>query len=452
MSTSPTISVEKHLYLETFGCQMNESDSERLLGFLSPLGYRRVDNCKTANLIILNTCSVRDKAEQKVYSALGRFKTLKETNAELIIALCGCVAQQQGEKLLERVPYLDLVIGTNNIHRVGELLQEVRSRNKRFAATSLSGIIDKDEYRAQGTDGSLKAFVSIMRGCDNYCTYCIVPYTRGHEVSRETGSIIREIEGLAVKGVREVMLLGQNVNSYRDSAAGLSFVDLLRKVARIDGIWRIRFVTSHPRDLSPELIRLFGEEEKLCRHLHLPVQSGSDRVLKRMRRGYTIEQYLDKVTMVQELYPDMALTTDIIVGFPGESEEDFEATMALIKRVRYDNIFSFMYSPRPGTIAADYEDMVPLAEKKRRLAALQSLQSRITIERGNALVGRAEKVLVEGVSKQSDEELTGRTSSNRVVNFPAPTEKLGSIIDIRIVKAYQHSLRGTYKEWKTYAT
>ncbi|MFQ5354492.1 MAG: tRNA (N6-isopentenyl adenosine(37)-C2)-methylthiotransferase MiaB, partial [Thermodesulfobacteriota bacterium] len=407
-----------------------------------------------AGLIILNTCSVRDKAEQKVYSALGRFRPMKEANPGLIIALCGCVAQQEGERLLARLPYLDLVIGTNNIHKIGELLRDAVSRNKRVAATSFNGIIEEDEYRSPVQSGSLKAFVSIMRGCDNYCSYCIVPYTRGHEVSRRAADIIEEIEGLSRDGVREVMLLGQNVNSYRDSGAGLSFVELLRRVARIDGIWRIRFVTSHPRDLSPELIRLFGEEEgeKLCRHLHLPVQSGSDRILELMRRGYKAGEYLEKVAMLQDLYPEMALTTDIIVGFPGETEEDFEATMALVRRVRFDNIFSFMYSPRPGTIAADFKDHLPLAEKKRRLAALQALQSSITMERGRVLVGRVENVLVEGASKQSSEELTGRTSQNRVVNFPAPAEKEGSIIDVHITEAYQHSLRGTYKEWKAYVT
>ncbi|MFQ5427719.1 MAG: tRNA (N6-isopentenyl adenosine(37)-C2)-methylthiotransferase MiaB [Thermodesulfobacteriota bacterium] len=452
MGILPQENLKKTVFLETFGCQMNESDSERLLGFLSSLGYEQVSDYNKADLIMLNTCSVRDKAEQKVYSALGRFRPLKETRPGLIIALCGCVAQQQGEKLLQRIPYLDLVIGTNNIHKIGELLLEARSRNKRVAATSFSGIIEEDEYRDATRRDSLKAFVSIMRGCDNYCSYCIVPYTRGHEVSRKAADIIDEIKRLCRDGVREVMLLGQNVNSYRDSGAGLAFVDLLRMVARIEGIWRIRFVTSHPRDLSPELIRLFGEEEKLCRHLHLPVQSGSDRVLKLMRRGYKVSEYLGKAAMLQEMYPDMALTTDIIVGFPGETEEDFEATMALIRRLGFDNIFSFMYSSRPGTLAAGFEPTVPLEEKKRRLAALQALQSSITLQRGNQLVGSIENVLVEGASKLREEEFTGRTSQNRVVNFSAPIEKEGSLIDVQITEAYQHSLRGTYREWKTYAT
>ncbi len=452
MDTPSLIVPEKSVFLETFGCQMNESDSERLLGFLRDLGYTRVETPGDADLIILNTCSVRDKAEQKVYSALGRFKHLKEENPGLIIALCGCVAQQEGERLLQRVPYLDLVIGTSNIHRVGQLLEEAGLRNKRVAAISLSGIIDTDEYGSASRTNGLKAFVSIMRGCDNYCSYCIVPYTRGHEVSRDAADIIGEIRRLCLNGVREVMLLGQNVNSYRDKSAGINFVDLLRGVAEIDGIERIRFVTSHPRDLSPALIRLFGEEPKLCRHLHLPVQSGSDPVLQRMRRGYRVDEYLAKVTRLQDLYPDIALTTDIIVGFPGETEEDFERTLTLIRRVGFDNIFSFKYSPRPGTAAADYEPAVPMAEQKKRLAALQALQSKITIKRGRDLVGRVESVLVEGVSKLSGEELTGRTASNRVVNFAAPPEVQGRVIDVLITEAHEHSLRGTYKEWKAYAT
>ncbi|MFQ5480877.1 MAG: tRNA (N6-isopentenyl adenosine(37)-C2)-methylthiotransferase MiaB [Thermodesulfobacteriota bacterium] len=452
MSIPSVHTQEKSVFLETFGCQMNESDSLRLLGFLSSLGYKRVPYHNKADLIILNTCSVRDKAEQKVYSALGRFKHLKESNPGLIIVLCGCVAQQEGERLLQRMPYLDLVIGTGNIHKIGQLLHEAANKNKRVAATSLNGIIDTDEYGTPISGTALKAFVSIMRGCDNYCSYCIVPYTRGHEVSRDAADIIGEIRSLSETGVREVMLLGQNVNSYRDKKAGLTFVDLLRGVAKIEGIRRIRFVTSHPRDLSPALIRLFGEEPKLCRHLHLPVQSGSDRILKLMRRGYRVEDYLAKVAMVQKLYPDMALTTDIIVGFPGETTEDFEETLALIRSLSFDNIFSFKYSTRPGTRAADFEHQVPEGEKKRRLAALQALQSRITLERGKSLVGSVMSVLVEGASKQSSEELTGRTASNRVVNFSAPIETEGSIIDILITGAYQHSLRGTYKELKAYAT
>jgi len=448
---------KKGVFLETFGCQMNESDSARLLGFLSQSGYERVQRAIYADLIILNTCSVRDKAEQKVYSALGRFKTLKETNPALIIALSGCVAQQEGARLLERVPYLDLVIGTANIHKICELLDEVSGRNKRLAATSLNGIIEQSEYSSLAhSPGSLKALVSIMRGCNNYCSYCIVPYTRGEEVSRSSEAILSEIKALSEAETREVMLIGQNVNSYMDRRSGMNFTELLLEIARIDAIKRIRFVTSHPRDLSAELIEAFGTEKKLCRHLHLPVQSGSDHILQLMRRGYKADDYLKKVEKIQALYGDMALTTDIIVGFPGESEADFQATMDLVKRVRYDNIFSFKYSPRPGTKAAGYDGQVPEDEKKARLAALQKLQREITTERGRVLVGTTAEVLVEGPSKLNAHELSGRTAGNRVVNFPLPAEyskivKAGEFIDVLIVEAYQNSLRGIIKNGEAYA-
>ncbi len=448
---------KKGVFLETFGCQMNESDSARLLGFLSHSGYERVERAIYADLIILNTCSVRDKAEQKVYSALGRFKTLKETNPALIIALSGCVAQQEGAKLLERVPYLDLVIGTANIHKICELIDEVSGRNKRLAATSLNGIIEQSEYSSFAhTRGSLKALVSIMRGCNNYCSYCIVPYTRGEEISRSSKAILSEIKALSETGTREVMLIGQNVNSYKDRRAGMNFTELLLEIARIDAIKRIRFVTSHPRDLSAELIEAFGTEKKLCRHLHLPVQSGSDHILQLMRRGYRADDYLKKAEKIQALYGDMALTTDIIVGFPGESEADFQATMDLVRKVRYDNIFSFKYSPRPGTKAAGYDGQVAEEEKKARLAALQKLQREITASHGIALVGTTAEVLVEGPSKLNAHEFSGRTAGNRVVNFPPPAEcsktvKAGELIDVLIVEAYQNSLRGIIKNGEAYA-
>jgi len=448
---------KKGVFLETFGCQMNESDSARLLGFLSQSGYERVSRAIYADLIILNTCSVRDKAEQKVYSALGRFKTLKDTNPSLIIALSGCVAQQEGARLLQRLPYLDLVIGTANIHKICELLDEVSIPNKRLAATSLNGIIEKNEYSSLAhSPGSLKALVSIMRGCNNYCSYCIVPYTRGVEVSRDAEAILSEIRVLSDAGTREVMLIGQNVNSYRDRRSGMNFTELLLEIARIDAIKRIRFVTSHPRDLSAELIEAFGREKKLCRHLHLPVQSGSDQILQLMRRGYTAGEYLEKVKKIQALYGDMALTTDIIVGFPGESQADFEATIDLVRRVRYDNIFSFKYSPRPGTKAAGYDGQVSEDEKKARLAALQKLQREITAARGLALVGATEEVLVEGPSKLNAHELCGRTAGNRVVNFPSLAErskivKAGELVDVLIVEAYQNSLRGIIKNGEAYA-
>ncbi len=444
----------RKVYIETFGCQMNESDSDRLLGFLSRLGFERTGESSTADLIVLNTCSVRDKAEQKVYSTLGRFRSLKEERPGLVIVLAGCVAQQEGERLLRRIPYLDLVIGTASIHRIGELLEGIGDGNKRLAATTLSGIIEHDEYGVSAKASPVRSFVSIMRGCNNYCTYCIVPYTRGPEASRPAAEILGEVRALARQGTREVTLLGQNVNSYRDPSGGLGFPALLRRVVAIDGIRRVRFVTSHPRDLSDELIGLFGEEEKLCRHLHLPVQSGSDRVLAAMKRDYTSGQYMAKIEKLKALYPDMAITTDIIVGFPGEQRADFEATMDLVRAVEYDNIFSFKYSPRPGTLAAGYEDHVEDAEKSARLSLLQETQREITMRRGLALVGTIQEVLVEGTSKRDDTDLTGRTETNRVVNFPASSTEAGpgDMVEVIITSAYQHSLRAVSRKEGAYAT
>src|SRR3990172_5183730 len=342
------------VFLETFGCQMNENDSERMLGLLKGISYERTQDPLQADLILINTCSIRDKAEQKVYSTLGRYKILKKARPGLIIGVGGGVAQQQGEKLLKRAPHLDIVFGPHNVHRLRELLLEADS-GQRVVATRLTETIDAEEYGVAGSSSGEKAFVSIMRGCNNFCSYCIVPYTRGREVSRQSADIITEIEGAARGGVKEVTLLGQNVNSYGASGGGaVSFPELLMMVCRVDGIKRVRFMTSHPKDIGSELIELFGQEKKLCRHLHLPVQSGSDRVLEKMGRGYTSSGYLSKIEQIKALYPDMSFTSDIIVGFPGETDADFQATMGLLRTARFDNIYSFMYSPRPNTRAAGF--------------------------------------------------------------------------------------------------
>ena len=433
------------VFLETFGCQMNENDSERMLGLLKGLSYARTEDPFKADLILINTCSIRDKAEQKVYSLLGRYKELKKDKPGLIIGVGGCVAQQQGERLLKRAPHLDIVFGPQNVHKLRELLLEA-DNGHRVVATRQSETIDPEEYGVTPVESGEKAFVSIMRGCDNFCSYCIVPYTRGREVSRQSSDILREIEGLVSKGVVEVTLLGQNVNSYGTGGGGdVSFPELLKKVCRVDGIKRVRFVTSHPKDISDELIYLFAEEPRLCRHIHLPVQSGSDEVLSRMGRSYTVEQYLSKVDLIKKLYPDMAITTDIIVGFPGETDADYEATMALLRRVRFDNIFSFMYSPRPNTRAAGYTDQVPVEIRSERLQLLQEEQKGITVARNKALVGKAMEVLVEGASKADPDELMGRTSCWRIVNFPAPAgvkAKPGCLIEVSITDAFPSSLRG----------
>lgn len=439
---------EKLVFLETFGCQMNDNDSERMLGILKGINFARTDDPASADLILINTCTVRDKAEQKVYSTLGRYKELKKDRPGLIIGVGGCVAQQQGEKLLKRAPHLDIVFGPHNVHRLRELLLEADS-GQRVVATRLTETIDADEYGVSQSVSGIKAFVSIMRGCNNFCSYCIVPYTRGREVSRQSADIISEIEAASLSGVKEVTLLGQNVNSYGTSGGGdVSFHELLRMVSAVSGIKRVRFVTSHPKDISEELIELFGTEKKLCRHLHLPVQSGSDAVLERMGRGYTRAAYLKMIDKIKKLYPDMSVTTDIIVGFPGETEGDFEATMGLLRTVRFDNIFSFMYSPRPDTRAASFDGQLAPEVRTERLQILQEEQKAITFARNREKVGRAMEVLVEGPSKADPDELMGRTSCNRIVNFASPPgieTGPGAVIEVLVTDAYPNSLRGRAK-------
>lgn len=431
----------KRVFLETFGCQMNDNDSERILGFLKNISYIRTSEPSDADLIILNTCSVRDKAEQKVYSALGRFRELKEERPGLIVGVAGCVAQQEGQKLLKRAPYLDLVFGPHNIHKLPDLIGEISEKRARLVAVEQSASIDENEYGLISALGE-KAYVSIMRGCDNFCSYCIVPYTRGREVSRESADILDEVTRLVESGVQEVTLLGQNVNSY-GAGADVSFPELLRLVAGVDGIRRVRFVTSHPKDISEELIYLFGEELKLARHMHLPVQSGSDRVLKEMGRGYTASGYATKVQLIKRLYPDMAITTDIIVGFPGETEAEFEETMALLMALRFENVFSFMYSPRPLTRAASFVGQLPLDVRSERLQRLQDAQREITLARNLELVGRRVEVLVEGTSKSDGSRFSGRTSCNRIVNFPYDgINGPGAFVEVVVTEAYPNSLRG----------
>ncbi len=440
--------MEKYVYIETFGCQMNDDDSERMLSFLKDDNFTLCSTPNEADLILLNTCSVREKAEHKVYSMLGRFRSLKEENPELIIGVTGCVAQQAGERLIERAPYLDMVIGTHNIHNLVKLLgKKEKGKKLRIVATELKEDITREEYRVSMPLASkVKATVSIMRGCDNYCTYCIVPYVRGPEMSRAAEDIIAEVKELTKSGVTEVTLLGQNVNSYK---GGVGFTELLKLVCGVGELKRVRFVTSHPKDLSRELIELFNTEPKLCRQIHLPLQSGSNSVLQAMKRGYTVESYMEKVHALRSLYPSISLTTDIIVGFPGESEEDFRMTMDAIEDVGYDNIFSFVYSQRPGTVAAELEESLSDSEKKERLYELQKLQKEITASKQSALVGKIVEVLVEGESKASKQELSGRTECNKVVNFSLDDTGtfdkdniVGSIIQLKITDAFTNSLRG----------
>ena len=357
----------KKLYLQTYGCQMNQYDSERIAQVMSRVDYERTDCIETADLVLLNTCSVRDKAEQKVYSALGRWKELKEQRENVIIGVGGCVAQQEGANLLRRVPHLDLVFGTHNIHKLPEMVERVqasRSRPVEIAFYRNPSYMEDSDGRIQ-VEGA-KAFVTIMQGCNKVCSFCIVPHVRGREVSRPSASIIAEIESLVRRGVKEVMLLGQNVNSYGKTQSGeLSFAELLSRVNAVEGLQRIRFTTSHPQDLSPELIEAFATLDKLCEHLHLPVQSGADSVLLRMRRGYTRDEYLARMERLRKRCPNVALSTDIIVGFPEETDAEFADTLEMLKQVEYDEIFSFVYSPRPQTVSAKiYDDDVDDEIKK----------------------------------------------------------------------------------------
>lgn len=449
---------------------MNENDSERIIGLLRHLNCKITDSSDKADIVIFNTCSIRDKAEQKVYSALGRLKKLKRQKPDLIIGVGGCVAQQEGGRLLKRAPHLDVVFGTHNIHRLPDLIKEVEAARSRLVATEFFNSIEDEESfdytyvkdDIEHSSGMVKASVTIMRGCDNFCSYCIVPYVRGREMSRKSGDILQEAKRLAKAEVKEITLVGQNVNSYGNNGADISFPELLRRICRVDGIERIRFITSHPKDMSEELIRLFGEEEKLCRHMHLPLQSGSQVILERMKRGYTKEDYLGKILRLKTLYPDMAITTDIIVGFPGETESDFLDTMSLIKEIEFDNIFSFKYSPRQETMAASFGDQILEGVKEKRLIILQEAQKEITLRKNQKMIGRIMNVLVEGKGKAAGMEsaalngvtqFTGRTSCNKVVNLhtkdfsaganlSADEKLIGRLVAVKIMSASPNALFG----------
>ena len=435
----------KKLFLQTFGCQMNQYDSERIARVMGRMDYALTDLVENADLILLNTCSVRDKAEQKVYSALGRLKEIKEQRAGVIIGVGGCVAQQEGEALLRRVPHLDLVFGTHNIHKLPEIVEQVQTLENRPVETAFY----RDPSYMEDPEGTTevqggKAFVTIMQGCNKVCSFCIVPHVRGREVSRPSGKILREVESLADQGVVEVMLLGQNVNSYGKMTPGeLSFAELLGRVNAIDGIERIRFTTSHPQDLSPDLIEAFAELAKLCEHLHLPVQTGSDGVLSRMRRGYTRAEYLDRIERLRARRPEVALSTDIIVGFPGETDDEFGATLELLEQVGYDEIYSFTYSPRPQTVSAKlYDDGIPDDTKRDRLSRVQSLQREISLRKNRERIGGIEEILVEGRSKLKNGQIMGRTRSNRIVNAFGPESLKGALVAARITGATATSLIG----------
>lgn len=435
----------KRLYIQTYGCQMNQYDSERIARVLGRVDYVATESIENADLILLNTCSVRDKAEQKVYSSLGRWKELKEQREGVVIGVGGCLAQQEGERLLKRVPHLDLVFGTHNIHKLPEMVEQVQTWRTRPAETAFyrdPSYMEDAECRTH-VQGS-KAFVTIMQGCNKVCSFCIVPHVRGREVSRPSEKIIAEVECLVRQGVKEVMLLGQNVNSYgKTSPREINFAELLCRVNAIPGLERIRFTTSHPQDLSPELIEAFATLEKLCEHLHLPVQSGSDSVLARMRRGYNCKEYLHRIRLLNDRCPEVALSTDIIVGFPGETDDEFQSTLELLRQVEYDEIFSFTYSPRPQTVSAKlYDDDVPNEIKKDRLKKVQSLQREVSLRKNRERIGAVEEILVDGQSKLKNGQIMGRTRTNRIVNLLGPEALVGSLVSIRITGASANSLVG----------
>jgi len=429
----------KGVFLQTFGCQMNERDSERVLALLMEQGYRIVSLPEEADLIVINTCTVRKKPEHKVYSLLGRFKRLKEKKPQLKIVVMGCLAQQEGEMLLERFPQVDMVLGPDRVDEFTKGLEKAIDGDR----VCMIGFKEDPSQRVLLPPfRSPRAYVNIMQGCDNFCSYCVVPYVRGPEKSRPSQEILKEVRLLAKEGVKEVILLGQNVNAYGKKSPGeLSFVELLRKIAEIPGIERIRFTTSHPKDLSEELILAFKEIPQLCEHIHLPFQAGSNKILKMMRRGYTREEYLQKVERLREVVPEIAITADVIVGFPGEEEEDFEKTLDLIERVRFDGLFSFKYSPRKGTLASRWPDDVPEPIKARRLEKLQSLQRKITLEKNKALEGKVLEVLVDGCGEREG-QLRGRSRCNRVVNFMGPLDLIGKIVWVKIKEGLPNCLRG----------
>ena len=424
----------KKLYLQTYGCQMNQYDSERIAQILGRMDYERTEHIETADLILLNTCSVRDKAEQKVYSALGRWKELKDRREGVIIGVGGCVAQQEGANLLRRMPHVDLVFGTHNIQKLPQMLEQVRrsqSRPVEIAFYRDPSYMDDPEGRTR-VEGA-KAFVTIMQGCNKVCSFCIVPHVRGREVSRPSAKILVEIEALARQGVKEVMLLGQNVNSYGKTSPGeLSFAELLGRVNGIEGLQRIRFTTSHPQDLSPELIEAFATLKKLCEHLHLPVQSGADSVLSRMRRGYTRDEYLARINRLRKRCPNVALSTDIIVGFPGETDAEFANTLEMLR-----------HSPRPQTVSAKiYDDDVADVIKKARLQEVQSLQKEIALRKNRASIGNVEEILIDGKSRLKNGQIMGRTRANRIVNLTGDETLVGSLLPVRIIGATANSLIG----------
>jgi tRNA-2-methylthio-N6-dimethylallyladenosine synthase len=433
---------EKKFFIETFGCQMNHHDSEKVAGALTKMGYTATEKASEADLLLLNTCNIREKANQKVLSRLGSIQKSYGTKDMVRVGLLGCMAQMEGEKIFRKAPNVDLVVGSSSYSFLPRLIAQVEQGIPHVIDVTQ----DKDrlfETYTQSRENPYKAYVTIMEGCNRFCTFCVVPYTRGPERSRPSTQILSEVSRLASEGYQEIMLLGQTVNSWSDPAGEVpSFAELLRQVAAITGIRRVRFTSPHPSDFHPEIVEVIENVPAVCNQVHLPVQSGSNSVLRRMKRDYTREEYLRRAAMIQKGEREIALSTDIIVGFPGESQKDFEQTLSLMEEVQYDAIFSFKYSPRPGTEAYSFEDLPPEEEQGRRLMVLQEFQRKIQLKRNAQLVGREFEILVEGKSQRDVKDLMGRTSQNKIVNFSGPPELLGKWALVRVTGFSAHSLQG----------
>ena len=437
--------MSRKLFIKTFGCQMNEYDSDKMaLALAVAHQIEKVDNVEEADILLLNTCSIREKAQEKVFSELGRWRELKLKRPELILGVGGCVASQEGELIRKRAPYVDLVFGPQTLHRLPQMLTDVYAKHKAVIDISFPEI-EKFDYLPEPKADGATAFVSIMEGCSKYCTYCVVPYTRGEEVSRPFDDVLAEISSLANQGVKEVNLLGQNVNAYRGAMDDGDVADLallIHFVAEIEGIERIRYTTSHPVEFSDSLIQTYAQVPKLVSHLHLPVQSGSDRILSLMKRGHTAIEYKDKIRRLRKARPDICLSSDFIVGFPNETEADFQATMDLIHSIGFDHSFSFIFSARPGTPAADYVDDIPMSVKKQRLHQLQAVINKMSADISSAMVGTTQTLLVERLSKKDPKQMAGRTENNRIVNFDGDKALIGQLVEVKITEALPNSLRG----------
>jgi tRNA-2-methylthio-N6-dimethylallyladenosine synthase len=437
--------VSKKLFIKTFGCQMNEYDSDKMADVLrASEDMQQVATPEEADVILFNTCSVREKAQEKVFSDLGRVRALKERNPHLVIGVGGCVASQEGDTIIRRAPYVDVVFGPQTLHRLPQLLAARRDTGRPQVDVSFPEI-EKFDHLPLPQAASGAAYVSIMEGCSKYCTFCVVPYTRGDEVSRPFADVMREVERLAAQGVREITLLGQNVNAYRGElddgdTADLAF--LLQAIGALDGVERLRYTTSHPKEVTQRLIDVYASTPKLAGHLHLPVQSGSDRILAAMKRGYTALEYKSIIRRLRTARPGISISSDFIVGFPGETERDFEATMKLIEEVGFDASFSFIYSPRPGTPAAELADDVPAEVKSERLKRVQDRIAQQEAAISEAMVGTTQRVLVESVSRKNAQELAARTENNRIVNFVGSPGVLGRFMDVKITAVTVHTLRG----------